>query len=203
MAEKIPKHYGYVVALLVLAIGAVLAWNYLLGPKSGPGGVTGPRQEGNKELEEKERQIRALDDQIAQLRKELEASSNKVAELQARLEQMSKTLSSKQQKMAAAVRPAERSTPPSQPLEEKVARPVEPSAPIWRKPAEPGSYEVIRPTGVFAEPSDASRKVSTVKRGTRVTVVGSVGDWLEVRSKHGNPPGFIRRDDTMFVEKPD
>jgi len=33
--------------------------------------------------------------------------------------------------------------------------------------------------------------------------VGSVGEWLEVRSKHGNPPGFIRRDDAMFVERKD
>jgi len=29
-------------------------------------------------------------------------------------------------------------------------------------------------------------------------VVRSAGDWLEVRSKHGKPPGFIRRDDAMF-----
>ncbi len=56
---------------------------------------------------------------------------------------------------------------------------------------------------VFAEPSETSRKVSTIKKGTRVTVVGSAGDWLEVRSKQGNPPGFIRRDDAMFMEKQD
>jgi hypothetical protein len=34
-----------------------------------------------------------------------------------------------------------------------------------------------------------------------VTVVRSVGDWLEVRSKHDNPPGFIRADDAMFVNR--
>jgi len=45
--------------------------------------------------------------------------------------------------------------------------------------------------------------VSAINKGTRVTVVGSVGEWLEVRSKHGNPPGFIRRDDAMFVANRD
>jgi hypothetical protein len=29
--------------------------------------------------------------------------------------------------------------------------------------------------------------------------VRSVGDWLEIRSKHGNPPGFIRADDATPV----
>jgi hypothetical protein len=38
-----------------------------------------------------------------------------------------------------------------------------------------------------------------VGRGTTLTVIRSVGDWLEVRSKHGKPPGFIRRDDAMYV----
>jgi hypothetical protein len=28
-----------------------------------------------------------------------------------------------------------------------------------------------------------------------------MGEWLEVRSKHGKPPGFIRADDAMFVGK--
>jgi hypothetical protein len=83
------------------------------------------------------------------------------------------------------------------------SRPAEPSPPPVRRPAEPGSYEVIQTTSVYEEPSESSRKVSTIQRGTRVTVVGSAGEWLEVRSKHGNPPGFIRRDDAMFVGRRD
>ncbi|MBI2088091.1 MAG: hypothetical protein HYT78_05020 [Deltaproteobacteria bacterium] len=43
--------------------------------------------------------------------------------------------------------------------------------------------------------------MATIRQGTRVTVVGSRGEWLEVRSKHGNPPGFIPREDAMLVEK--
>jgi hypothetical protein len=45
--------------------------------------------------------------------------------------------------------------------------------------------------------------LSRISKGTRVAVVRSVGDWLEVRSKHGNPPGFIRTDDAMFVSRAD
>ena len=40
-------------------------------------------------------------------------------------------------------------------------------------------------------------------RGTRVEVVSSKGDWLEVHSRRGNPPGFIRRQDAKFLEKTD
>ncbi|MBI3061263.1 MAG: hypothetical protein HYY83_04705 [Deltaproteobacteria bacterium] len=184
MEEKIPRHYLYIVVLLLLAVGAILVWNYAAGKKSEPGGVAGVLEGRNSELEERERQIQALDEQVAQLRKELDASSRKAAELQDRLDDTRRALSSTEQKLRSAVRQAERSGPPAA-----------------RRPAEPGAYEVVRSTSVFAEPSEASRKVSAVKRGTRVTVVGSSGEWLEVRSKHGNPPGFIRRDDAMFLER--
>lgn len=66
-------------------------------------------------------------------------------------------------------------------------------------PSPPGTYEIIRSTSVFEQPSESSRKVSVIMRGTKVMVVGSTGDWLEVRSKRGNPPGFIRRDDAVFI----
>jgi hypothetical protein len=38
-------------------------------------------------------------------------------------------------------------------------------------------------------------------RGTEVTVTRSVGDWLEVKSKHGKPPGFIRADDARLLSR--
>jgi hypothetical protein len=200
MEEKIPRHYLYIVFLLLLAVGAILAWNYAAGKKGEPDGVAGALEGRNRELEERERQIQALDEQVAQLRKGLDASSRKVAELQDRLDDTRRALSFTEQKLRSAVRQAERPGAPQ--LQEKSASRVPEPSPAsgWRRPAEPGAYEVIRSTSVFAEPSEASRKVSAVKRGTRVTVVGSSGEWLEVRSKHGNPPGFIRRDDAMFVE---
>ncbi len=206
MEEKIPRHYLYIVVLLLLGVGAILAWNYTAGKKGERGGVTGALEERGKEFEERERQIQALDEQVAQLRKELDASSRKVAELQDRLDDTRKALSSTEQKLRSALRQAERPAAPAaaSSQEKSASRSPEPSpAPGRRRPAEPGTYEVIRSTSVFAEPSAASRKVSAVKRGTRVTVVGSAGEWLEVRSKHGNPPGFIPRDDAMFLERQD
>ena len=205
MGEKIPRLYGYIIVVLILGIGAILAWKYILGTGNGPGDMTASFEGKSPESEEKERQIQLLDDQIAQLRKELEESSRKVTELQARLDDTRKALSVTEQKLRKAIRQPERpaSTPP-QPQEKTASKPVETAPPPgWKRAAEPGSYEVIRPTAVFAEPSGSSRRVSDIKKGTRVTVVGSAGDWLEVRSKHGNPPGFIRRDDAMFMERQD
>ena len=28
-----------------------------------------------------------------------------------------------------------------------------------------------------------------------------IGEWLEVRSKQGNPPGFVRRDDVIMISR--
>ena len=201
MREKIPRSYGYILVFLIFAIGAVLAGQYLLGTKNEPAGLRPPLEGKSGEVEGKDRRIQELGSQIAQMRKELEENSSKTAELQARLEQATQALSSTEQKLKKAMRPA---ATPQQPQGKVASKPVEPVAPSgWSRPAEPGSYEIIRSTSVFAEPSSFSRKVSAIDKGTRVTVVGSVGEWLEVRSKHGNPPGFIRRDDAMFVANRD
>ena len=57
-----------------------------------------------------------------------------------------------------------------------------------------GSYKVRRLTFVYSQPKEDSRVVSTIRPGTKVHVVDVEGDWLEIRSKHGRPPGFIKRD---------
>src|SRR3989454_7412873 len=75
-----------------------------------------------------------------------------------------------------------------------------PSSPSQRG-ANPGIYEVLRATTVFEGPSGSSRVLANIPAGTPVSVVNSNGDWLEVHSKSGNPPGFIRRDDASFVGK--
>jgi hypothetical protein len=63
------------------------------------------------------------------------------------------------------------------------------------------AHETLRATSVYEDPSASSRILSKVGKGTRVNVVRSVGDWLEVRSNRGNPPGFVRSDDAMLVSK--
>jgi regulator of replication initiation timing len=55
------------------------------------------------------------------------------------------------------------------------------------------SYEIVRPTRVFSAPSEHSRLVADIEPGTQVNVVDSRNGWLEIRSKHGRPPGFIQK----------
>jgi len=77
------------------------------------------------------------------------------------------------------------------------------SAPTSRRASGAGAYETRDSTPLFELPSSASRVVANIPAGTRVEVVSSKGDWLEVHSRRGNPPGFIRRQDAKFLEKTD
>lgn len=162
-------------------------------------------EEKEQRLEEKERQIQELDQRVAELRKELEENSKQITQLRSELEEKSKTFSASQQKQTDTLRDVERSaaTPPP-PSAKTPPRPAEPPPPaVVRRTADPGIYEAIRPTSVYEQPAGSSRVVSKINKGTKVTVVRSVGEWLEVRSKHGNPPGFIRWDDAMFIGRAD
>ena len=77
------------------------------------------------------------------------------------------------------------------------------SAPTSRRASGAGAYETRDSTPLFELPSSSSRVVANIPGGTRVEVVSSKGDWLEVHSRRGNPPGFIRRQDAKFLEKTD
>jgi hypothetical protein len=63
-----------------------------------------------------------------------------------------------------------------------------------------GTYQTLRPTSVYEAPSPSAKIVANIDRGVPVNVVGSNGDFLEVRSKSGKPPGFIRRGDATLTE---
>ena len=78
------------------------------------------------------------------------------------------------------------------------SRPAAPVSPA--RGAASGVYETLRATTVYEDPSASSRILASIPAGTRVNVVNSHGEWLEVHSKRGNPPGFIRRGDASFVE---
>ena len=53
----------------------------------------------------------------------------------------------------------------------------------------------MRAAPVYEKPAGSARVVMRIAKGTQVTVVRSIGEWLEIRSKHDNPPGFLRADD--------
>lgn len=174
-----------------------------------------------KELQEKGERVQVLEAQLEEARKELSDSASQVAGLRAKLEGSQRDLATSQTRLSLLNREIERlrasraqgvakpaspsirsetassPQPPIPPVEPKTA--PQPSPPTARRAADPGSYETLRPTSVHAGPSESSAVLSQIGSGTKVTVVGSVGDWLEVRSRHGNPPGFIRRDDAMYV----
>jgi SH3-like domain-containing protein len=59
----------------------------------------------------------------------------------------------------------------------------------------------LRSTNVLEGPSPSARIVAGIESGVRINVVAANGDWLEVRSRHGNPPGFIRKEDARLVER--
>jgi uncharacterized coiled-coil protein SlyX len=184
-------------------IGLFLIGNVMLGRNDGS--ETRQLAEAKiKEVEEKEQKIQALEGQLAQTRQELADSSSQLTALKNRLAENEKELSASHKRLETASREIDRlssrraqSSPPPSPRPAVTSQPPPPMP--ARRAADPGVYEVVRATGVHEDPSAGSRVVSQIRRGTKVTVVRSVGDWLEVRSKHGNPPGFILRDDAMFV----
>jgi uncharacterized protein YraI len=127
---------------------------------------------------QQEEKIRDMEDRVARLQKELEESSKQIAALQAGSNE--------------TMRP--RRTP-----ERQVQSRREASRIADQNPSPERFYETVRSTSVFEEPSASSRKVGSIPNGTKVRVVGSTGDWLEVRSKSGRPPGFIRQDDAVLM----
>jgi hypothetical protein len=57
-----------------------------------------------------------------------------------------------------------------------------------------GTYRVMRATRVYAAASEISRSIGEIEPGVNVNVVDARNGWLEIHSKHGRPPGFIRRE---------
>jgi hypothetical protein len=79
------------------------------------------------------------------------------------------------------------------------ARPPEPTASrpeITLPPAAAptGTYRVIHPSRVYAAPQESSRPLGDIEPGVNVNVVSAREGWFEIHSKHGRPPGFIRRE---------
>ena len=55
-------------------------------------------------------------------------------------------------------------------------------------------YATIRPGRVYRAPDEKSAAVGQVEAGMEVLVVSAQSGWLEIRSKHGRAPGYIRSD---------
>jgi uncharacterized membrane-anchored protein YhcB (DUF1043 family) len=197
---SIPSKFIWIAAMLVVALIAFFAGGYI--QRSEP---LLPSQANLKQLQAKDQMIQSQEAQLAQTRQQLNDNSNQLAEMKTKLEESQKQLSATQQRLAVATRKVDRPNP-SRSLPDTrtasrapdAARSLPPPAPASRT-AEPGVYETTQATSVYEGPSSTSRVISQINRGTRINVVRSAGDWLEVRSKHGNPPGYVRSDDARLI----
>ena len=163
---------------------------------------------GLKQLQAKDQAIQSQEAQLAQTRQQLNDDSNKLAEMKTKLDDSQKELAAAQQRLGVAVREANRVTAnrstavtrtASRPPDTAYNTPPLPAPTAARRTAEPGVYETIQATSVYDNPSSAGRVITQIGKGTKINVVSSVGDWLEVRSKHGNPPGYVRSDDARIM----
>jgi cytoskeletal protein RodZ len=187
--------YIWSAAALVAIVGAFVAGFYLQRRE-----LALLLQTNQQQLQAKNVIIEGQQAQLAQVQQQLSASANQLEALKSKLEESQKTLSATQQRLTVASREASRSNAPrSAAARTTVARAPAPTPLPTRqvsttRTAASGVYETTQATTVYESPSSGGRVISQIGRGTRINVVGSSGDWLEVRSNRGNPPGFVRAD---------
>ena len=68
-----------------------------------------------------------------------------------------------------------------------------------QEPRPTSTYEITQPSRVYAAPTELSQPIGKIEPGVRVNVVNNRDGWLEIHSKHGRPPGFIRREMAAVV----
>ena len=193
---------GSLIWLAVVLVTGLAA--FLIGGRLQRAQLSQLSQDNVKELQAKDQMIQSLEKQLDQTRQEFKDNSTQLAEAKAKLEESQKNLSTTQERLNTARREADRlSASQTQARTRTVSRSADPQpppvAPPQRRVADAGLYETTRATAVYEDPSSSARVVSQINKGTRINVVNSTGDWLEVRSKHGKPPGFVRADDARLV----
>ena len=98
--------------------------------------------------------------------------------------------------------PSESSTVPKAPIAKDTAKPAVKENSETSKSTElakqesrvPATYEIRQPSRVYAAPTESSQLIGEIEPGVKVNVVNTRDGWLEIHSKHGRPPGFIRRE---------
>src|ERR1043166_8215953 len=139
-----------------------------------------------------ERRVQELTADVERLRKENEANAGHVKELEGKLADTRNELAAVQQKLKAAQKQLAHAPAPAAPLARDRAVALAPST---AQPPRDRSVASAPPAPPPHAPPRRAREVALVQRGIIVNVVSSVGEWYEVRSKYGKPPGYIRRDD--------
>ena len=197
----IPAKFIWPAAMLVVAIIAFFAGGYRQRSEQ-----LLSSQADLKQLQAKDQMIQSQEAQLAQTRQQLNGNSSQLAEMKTKLEESQKELSAIKQRLGAATREVDRLNASRSVAVRRTASRVPDTAtslpgPAARRTAQPGVYETTRETSVYESPSSAARVITQIGRGTRINVVSSAGDWLEVRSKHGNPPGYVRSDEARLITR--
>lgn len=199
---SIPGNFMWMAAVPVAAVVGFLAGGYMQHKQ-----LMLSSQAYSKQLQTKDQAIQSQETQLAQTRQQLNESSNQLAELKTKVDESQKELSAARQRLSAATHEVDHLKASRAMAATRVPSPAAPRTASLPAPAAPtrtggaGVYETTRTTSVYEGPSSAARVVTQINRGTRINVVGSSGDWLEVRSKHGNPPGYVRADDARLIGK--
>ena len=150
--------------------------------------------------------IQSQEAQLAQTRQQLNENSNQLAEMNTKLDGSQKELSAIKQRLGSASREVDRLNASRSAAARRTASRVPDAgmslpASAPRRTSDAGIYETTRDTTVYENPSPAARVITQIGKGTRISVVSSAGDWLEVRSKHGNPPGYVRSDEARPIAR--
>jgi len=199
--SAIPAKFIWMAAMLVVALTAFFAGGYIQRNQ-----LLLSSQANLKQLQTKDQMIQSQDAQLAQTRQQLNENSKQLAEMKSKFEESQKELSLTQQRLGVATRQGDRLNASRSPAPRRTASrapdtaaslPPQPVA--AKRTAAPGVYETTRPTSVYEDPSSTSRVISQIDSGTRINVVSSAAGWLEVRSKRGNPPGYVRSDDARLI----
>jgi len=199
----IPAKFIWSVTVLFVVLLAFFAGGYLKRSE-----LSAISQASLKQLQAKDQVIQSQEVQLAQSRKQLDDNSNQLVEMKRKLAESQKALSARQQRLAVPSHEVDRSSATrSAAVRRTVSRAPEtiasyPASTAARQTVEPGVYEITQATSVYENPSSTSRVISQIDRGTRINVVSSTGDWLEVRSNRGNPPGFVRSNDARLLNAP-
>lgn len=80
---------------------------------------------------------------------------------------------------------------------------VEPVSKPQRKPAPrlQGTFQTVRATQVYDGPSENSAWIADISAGMKLNVVDSTFGWLEIRSMHGRPRGFVRQEAAVSIAR--
>ena len=95
---------------------------------------------------------------------------------------------------AADVEPVPSESPATPPVVKQKIPPTKPLPAARVETSLSGTYEVTQASHVYAAPSELAQPMGDIEPGTKVSVVSGKNGWLEIYSKHGRPPGYIRKE---------